>query len=149
MSNINDVIIECLRYEDEIEWVEFKTNYFDLQDIGEYISALSNSAAILGKPNAYIIWGVENNNHEIVGTTINYNKDIKHEPIQHFLARKLSPSVAFYFDETIYEGKRIVVLTIPSAKIVPTDFDGIRYIRIGSSKESLKKYPQSNVISIK
>ena len=142
MSKLNDLIKECLGYEDELEWVEFKANIFNIDEVGEYISALSNSAAILGKPNAYMIWGIENDTHKIIGTNINYNKEINNEPIQHYLARKLSPSLAFYFDETKYEDKRVVVLTIPAAKIVPTDYQGVRYIRIGSSKENLKKYPE-------
>ena len=52
-----------------------------------------------------------------------------------FKKKKIS---LFYYYSMSSQGKRIVVLTIPAAKIVPTDFDGIRYIRIGSSKENLK-----------
>ena len=103
MSKLNDLIKECLGYEDELEWVEFKANIFNIDEVGEYISALSNSVAILGKPNAYMIWGIENDTHKVIGTNINYNKEINNEPIQHYLARKLSPSLAFYFDETKYE----------------------------------------------
>ena len=142
MSQLINIIEESLSYEEETEWIEFKTNVFDIDEIGQYISALSNSATIFGKSNAYIIWGIENKTHNVVGTTVNYNKETKNEPIQHYLARKISPSVPFYFDEVVYLGKRIVVLTIPAARIVPTEFDGVRFIRIGSSKENLKKYPQ-------
>ena len=142
MDGLIEIIKDCLSYDDELEWVEYKENKFVANEVGEYISALSNSAAILGKPFAYIIWGINNRNHDIVGTTINYNGEVNNEPLQHFLARKLSPSISFYFKETTIDNKRIVILTIPSAKVVPTDFDGVRYIRIGSSKENLKKYPQ-------
>ena len=88
MNQLIDLIKECISYEDELEWVEFKTNIFNVTEVGQYISALSNSAAILGKPNAYMIWGVENKTLKVVGTNINYNKDINNEPIQHYLARK-------------------------------------------------------------
>lgn len=37
--------------------------------------------------------------------------------------------------------KKVVVLEIPSAINTPTSFDGIRYIRIGSSKVNVAKYP--------
>ena len=73
----------------------------------------------------------------MLGTQINYNKDINHEPIQHYLARKISPSIPFFFEETTFDGKRIVVLSIPAAKIVPADFGGIRFIRIGLSVPSI------------
>ncbi len=36
----------------------------------------------------------------------------------------------------------MVVLSIPAARTVPTEFNGVRYIRIGSSKENVKKYPE-------
>ncbi|MBP5211720.1 MAG: MarR family transcriptional regulator, partial [Pyramidobacter sp.] len=48
----------------------------------------------------------------------------------------------FSFDETEINGARVVVLTIPAAKVVPTAFNRDRFIRIGSSKENLRKYPE-------
>ena len=141
-EKFNQIINELCAYEDEREWFEFKENKFDLNDIGEYISALSNSAAIIGKPYAYLVWGINNITHEITGTIVNYQKEINNEPLQHYLARSLNPSISFSFDENIINGKRVVLLSIPAAKIIPTDFKGNRYIRIGSSKENLKKYPE-------
>jgi len=54
---------------DETEWVEWKQNYVNAEDIGEYISALSNSAALHRKSAGFLIWGIENNTHRIVGTS--------------------------------------------------------------------------------
>lgn len=142
MKNINSLIKECLSYEDEREWFEFKENFSIIDQIGEYISALSNSAAILGRKYAFLIWGVNDKTHKIVGTNIDYDKSINNEPIKHYLARKLNPSISFEFVETIIDNKRLVVLIIPAAKIIPTSFNDVRYIRIGSSKESLKKFPK-------
>jgi hypothetical protein len=39
----------------ECEWVEFKRNASAAQDIGEYISALSNSARYMNQPNSYLV----------------------------------------------------------------------------------------------
>ena len=142
MLNIKEIIEECISYESEREWFEFKENWFEKDQIGEYISSLSNSATILGRDYAYMIWGINNSNHKIVGTTINYEMDVNNEPLKHYLARNLSPSINFYFLETHMNDKRVVVLVIPSAKTVPTAYKDIRYIRIGSSKENLKKYPE-------
>lgn len=142
MDKIKNIIQECLSYDDEREWFEFKENVFIIDNVGEYISALSNSAVVLGKKEAYMIWGINDKTHEIVGTNIDYNKDINNEPIKHYIARKLNPSISFEFEETIINDKRVVVLIIPAAKIIPTAFNDVRYIRIGSSKENLKKYPE-------
>ncbi len=41
----------------ETEWVEFKVNDCEPERIGEYLSALSNSAALHDKKTAYIVCG--------------------------------------------------------------------------------------------
>lgn len=133
---------ELLAYPHETEWLEFKTNYWQPDEIGTYISALSNSAAMHGRKTAYMVWGVDDTNHQVVGTTIDFLQDYKKEPYEHYLARNLSPSIHFKFKEITFENKRIVILEIPAAINVPTEYCRERYIRIGSSKENLHKYPQ-------
>lgn len=87
MDRYIGVIQNILKYNKEEEWFEFKENWFDAQGIGEYISALSNAAAICKKDFAYLIWGINDKTHEITGTTFNFRRDIKNEPLEHFLAR--------------------------------------------------------------
>lgn len=142
MKNYESVVQSLIQYNAEEEWFEFKENWFEHHAIGEYISAISNAAALRGKECGYFIWGVNNETHEIVGTTVNYQKDYNKEPFQHYLVRLLIPDLYFSFNEIEVQGKRVVVLDIPAAKTVPTSFDGIRYIRIGSSKEKINKYPE-------
>ncbi len=43
-----NIVRELLALPDETEWVEFKHNFAEPQSIGEYISALANSAALQG-----------------------------------------------------------------------------------------------------
>jgi ATP-dependent DNA helicase RecG len=50
----------------ETEWLEFKESYAEPQDIGEYISALANSAALAGKAAAYLVWGIRDSDHAVV-----------------------------------------------------------------------------------
>ncbi|MDR1342414.1 MAG: ATP-binding protein [Prevotellaceae bacterium] len=52
----------------ECEWVEFKKDNSNPQEIGEYLSALSNSACYHKKENAYLIFGVEDGTHNLIGT---------------------------------------------------------------------------------
>ena len=139
---LHELLDELRSYDTEREWFEFKENWFDQTQLGQYISALSNSAAIEGRKNAYFVWGIHNDIHSVTGTTFNSNMDIKNEPLKHFLARQITPDLNFTFNETVYEEKKFVVLTIPAAKTVPTSFSNERYIRIDSSKESLRKYPE-------
>lgn len=68
-------LVDILRTEDtETEWLEFKSNYLANQDIGEYISALSNGAALKGRPFGYLIFGVDDKTHDVVGTKLDHRK---------------------------------------------------------------------------
>ena len=140
--DINEKINELRLYEYEREWFEFKENWFNLDELGTYISALSNSAASYGQKYGYFVWGINDKTHDIVGTSFNPDIEKNHEPIKHYLARKMNPDIRFEFIETFIDKKRLVILLVPAAKNIPTSFDGIRYIRIGSSKEKISKYPE-------
>ena len=142
MNTLADIIKQLVAMPIEEEWFEFKTNWFEARSIGEYISALSNAAALKGQEYGYLVWGVEDGTHEIVGTSFDFRRKIKGEPFEHYLARQITPDVAFSFDEDIVKGCRVVVLKVPAAKGIPTAFGGVRYLRIGSSKVNLKKYPE-------
>ena len=52
----------------ETEWLEYKSNNTDPQMIGEYISAISNSAALERREKGYLLWGIDDTTHEILGT---------------------------------------------------------------------------------
>jgi len=54
------ILIEELRaLSKENEWAEFKESYYDQQLIGEYLSALSNSACLENREYAYHVFGKE------------------------------------------------------------------------------------------
>lgn len=142
MCDIKEVIKKLVSYPNEEEWYEFKENWYQADGIGEYISSLSNAAAMKGKKVGYLIWGVDNATHEYTDTNFNYRRDVGNEPLEHYLARYVTPDVNFEFKEDKIEGKRIVALIIPAAHTIPTAYKGVRYLRIGSSKVNLMKYPE-------
>ena len=140
-SRLEAIVRDLIAHSHEEEWFEFKTNWITDHEIGEYISALSNAAALVGQDAGYLVWGIENNTHRVIGTTFDYHRDVKNEPLQHYLARNTLPDIGFAFRELILQGQRIVVLMIPAAQKTPVSFDEVRYMRIGSSKVKLTKYP--------
>ena len=143
---LNDLISELIGFKYEKEWFEFKENMKSDNEIGEYISALSNGAAYSGKEKGYLVWGIKDSTHEIVGTNFDPDCNTAHnEPLKHYLERLLSPNVKIDFEETFINNIRLVVLTISAAKNIPTAWDGVRYIRVGSSKEKLSKFPEREI----
>ena len=55
--NVIETVIEAKQIDHVVELIELKTNFWNPKEIGEYISALSNSAAIHGKKAGFMIWG--------------------------------------------------------------------------------------------
>lgn len=102
MKKYINILENLLSLKDEYEWLDFKENWFSKDEIGEYISAISNGAALCGKESGYIVWGIKDKTREIAGTTINFDKDIDGEPYKHYLARNLKPSIAFEVVEFTY-----------------------------------------------
>lgn len=142
MENEEKIIRELCEYPHEREWFEFKTNWFQPDILGEYISALSNAAALAGRKYGYFIWGINDETHEIVGTNFDQYKDHQKEPYQNYLNRNVSPHIDISFKDVYIENKRVVILSVGCANDVPTSFKGERFARIGSSKVNLKDYPK-------
>ncbi|MBO7086188.1 MAG: ATP-binding protein, partial [Bacilli bacterium] len=147
-----ELLNELTSYEFEKEWFEFKSNMKSSHEIGEYISAVSNSAALLGKKEGYLIWGIDDTfnfefgKHLANGTKFDFDSNAdNNEPLKHYLERQIKPSIKINFVEEKYENKRVVVLVIGAARTIPTSFDSKRYIRIGSSKVDLSKFPEKEV----
>src|SRR5262249_6889072 len=127
----------------ETEWVEFKLNRAEPNDIGEYISALSNSAALHHQLVAFIVWGVENETHRILGTSFRPREaKVAGEELENYLARKLNPRINFRVHEVVLDELTLVVFEIPAASHQPVAFDGERYIRVGSYTKSLTDFPE-------
>jgi len=52
----------------ENEWVEFKSGTATSNDrLGQYISALSNAACIFNQPFGFLIFGIEDETHKVIG----------------------------------------------------------------------------------
>jgi predicted HTH transcriptional regulator len=134
---------ELCKQPQEAEWVEFKQNYADPQDIGEYISALSNSAALAGKASGYMVWGVSDGEHTIIGTQFSPKTTKKgNEELENWLLQGLSPRIHFRFFEAKIDELPIVLLEIKRASIQPVQFRGIDFIRVGTYKKRLKDFPE-------
>jgi len=136
------LVQELCKLPRETEWVEFKENNGDPQEIGEYLSALANAAAVNGKANAYVVWGVEDHSHRIVGTTFSAAGAKKgNEPLETWLLRLLTPKLHFRFQEFAVDGLPVVLLEIGRAFRHPVRFQGDEFIRIGAVKKPLKDAP--------
>lgn len=140
--NLDHLLKSLLAMPTETEWVEFKYNNDAPEDIGEYISALANSAALHGRDAGYIVWGIEDVTKRVVGTTVNpRQRKIGNEELENWLAHLLSPRIDFRFHEWEHEGRRMVLLQVQPAVGAPVAFKGTEWVRVGSLKKKLKDHP--------
>lgn len=139
-----EILIEELRaLPKESEWVEFKENNYKPQIIGEYISALSNSACIENKEYGYLVFGIKDESHELVGTTFNPNKEKRgNEELENWIIRLLEPQVDFKFYCFSYKNANLVLIQIDATLARPVRFNGEAFIRIGTYKKKLKDHPE-------
>ncbi len=134
---------ELCKLPSETEWLEFKHNNADPQDMGEYLSAMSNSAALCGKAHAYLVWGIDDKSHDIIGTTFSpFKVKIGNEELENWLLRLLSPKIHFRFYPFEIAGHKVVLLEIGRAFRHPVQFQNQEFIRVGSYKKKLKDFPE-------
>jgi predicted HTH transcriptional regulator len=136
------VVRQLLALPQETAWVEDKHNNSNPQEIGEYLSALSNSAALEGVEHGYLIWGISDGDRTPVGTAFQpASAKVSNEDLEPWLARLLTPQIHFEFQELELDGKRVVLMSVERARTQPTAFKQEPYIRIGSYKKKLRDNP--------
>lgn len=142
-DSLVQLVRELVALPRETPWLEFKHNNANPEEIGEYISALANSAALADKASAYLVWGIKDDTHEIVGTTFAPHAEKKgNEGLESWLHRLLTPPARFEFFETVVDAKAVVVLEVDRAHRQPVQFQGQEYVRLASHKKKLKDLPE-------
>ena len=133
-QELNDILNRLCGLEAENEIVEFKeakSNY-DFTKLGKYFSALSNEANLKGKPFGWLVFGIEDKKHNIVGSIYrSKRKDL--DSLKGEIANKTTNRISFIdiHEVNLPEG-RVVMFQIPSApKGIPIAFDGHYYARDG------------------
>ncbi|MEA1050998.1 ATP-binding protein [Lamprobacter modestohalophilus] len=145
MSEARDIdLIEDLRSNSaERPWLEFKRDNIEPEAIGKRCSALANAARLEGQDCGYLLWGIDDASHEVVGTRFDPSTfKAGNQEFQLWLAQRLQPSLAFSFRSVQHPKGRIVILEVPAANTAPLAFNNIPYLRIGSATPKLADYPE-------
>ncbi len=135
-KELEDILDELLKLPDETEWVEFKEAKagFDFKELGQYFSALSNEANLKGKNCAWLVFGVVDKTHAVVGSQYRpLRKDL--DSLKYEVAKQTTGGVTFVeiFD-VVHPNGRVVMFQIPPAiRGVPTAWQGHYYGRDGES----------------
>lgn len=127
----------------ECEWAEFKVDYWEPQEIGEYLSALANSACYHQQKCGYLVFGIEDETHRLVGTKFKPLHEKKgNQELENWLATQLNPRIDFNIFEFDYNDMHFSIFKVDAAASMPVSFRGMPYIRIGSYKKQLDDHPE-------
>jgi len=128
----------------ETDWCEFKRNNYESQQLGEYLSALANAACVAGQPQGYLLFGIDDVTHEVVGTLFDpfTTKGKGNQDLLPWLTAGLRPNAGVEPYIVEHPRGRVVLFEIGPAQDQPVCFYGTAYIRIGSSKTELRNHPE-------
>ncbi|MDR1877019.1 MAG: putative DNA binding domain-containing protein, partial [Flavobacteriaceae bacterium] len=134
ISELEILLQNLLSLEAETEIVEFKEakNTYDFSKLGKYFSALSNEANLTRKSCAWLVFGVENKKHHIVGSRFRpKRKDL--DNLKGEIANKTTNRITFIeIYEYLHPNGRVVLFKVPPApQGVPIAFEGHYYGRDG------------------
>ena len=98
---LEQLVQQLVSEPNEQEWLEFKENFHNPEEIGERISALSNGACLANKRYGYLIFGVTDAKQAIVGTTFDpkTKKAKGNEDLEFWLVSRLNPRIDFKIEE--------------------------------------------------
>lgn len=124
----------------ENEVVEFKQagNDFDTDKIGRYFSALSNEANLRSREHGWIVFGVENRNRTVVGSSYRTEAE-RLNGLKQQIASDTKPGVTFRDIHALETPQgRVILFEIPAAPLgIPIAWKGHYYARAGESLTSL------------
>jgi ATP-dependent DNA helicase RecG len=128
----------------EREWFEFKRSHYEPQQLGEYLSTLANSAYLANQPRGYLVFGIDDATHAVVGTRFDpySTKGKGNQDLLPWLAAGLRPNTGFEAHLIEHPDGRVVVFEIGPASGEPVSFSGTPYVRVGSSKTELRNHPE-------
>lgn len=143
IDEAQQLLQELVSLGSENEWVEFKVNNGNPEEIGEYISALANSACLHGQRKGYLVYGVENDTNAIIGTRFKPKEArYKQQSLEHWLSISIRPRIDFKIHEFHFDEHFIAIFEIDAAPHTPVMFLNRSYIRVGSNKKPLNQYPE-------
>lgn len=133
IGNVDILIKELCKLLKEVGWVEFKHNNCEPMMI---------SATLNDRDYAYMIWGIDDTSHEIVGTKVRLQLEKKGgQELENWLRYLLSKNADFEFYNTDIDGKHVELIRIHKALNEPVAFQKIDYIRSGSYTKKLHEFP--------
>ena len=128
----------------ETEWFEFKRNHCEPEALGEYLSALANAACLASQARGYLVFGIDNDTHDVVGTHFDPYaiKGKGNQDLLPWLSAGLRPNTGIDMRVVEHPDGRVVLFEVGPARDQPVSVYGTAWVRVGASKTELIKQPE-------
>ena len=147
MGNYEDIFNRLWEHS-ENEIVEFKKaeTGFDIDELGKYFSALSNEANLRERECGWIVFGVWDKKHKIIGTSFKDSESALNK-LKQDMSQHTSDELIFRDIVPIeVEGKRVLLFKVPaSPRNIVMRWKGIPYGRDGESLKPLNQAKQDEI----
>lgn len=125
----------------ETEWIEFKEarNDYHFDELGQYFSALSNEANLMGKPAGWLIFGVTNKPPRKICSTNYRSAKQGLDKLKVQISQHTNHQITFIDIHELKEPEgRVLLFQIPPApQGIPTTWKGVAYGRISERNSPL------------
>jgi len=139
-GQLTEILRKLLTMPAETEVVEFKRaeNSFPDAVLGQCFSALSNEANLKEMGRGWLVFGVDNGTHAVLGTNYKTSRPSLDE-MKKRIADQTTNRITFdEIYELAYQGKRVIMFEIPAApRGIPIAYQGHYYGRDGESLVAL------------
>jgi len=129
---LRDKLSELRALTSENEVVEFKkvTSNFDFDKLGKYFSALSNEANLKQCKEAWLVFGIQDKTHNVVGSKYKEFGDGLMKLKKGIADKTISRCTFREIHVLTVDGKRVIMFEIPPAPMgTPVPYDGHFYAR--------------------
>ncbi|HUM81739.1 MAG TPA: putative DNA binding domain-containing protein [Methanothrix sp.] len=140
-EDLQSKLASMMAHPAETEWIEFKEarNDYHFDELGQYFSALSNEANLMGQPAGWLIFGVTNRPpRQICGTKYRSSKQGL-EKLKVQISQHTNHQITFIDIHELKESEgRVLLFQIPPApRGIPTTWNGVAYGRISERNSPL------------
>ncbi len=134
MIDIKATLDHLLSQASENEVLEFKeaNNTYSFKKLGKYFSALSNEANLLGKEDAWLVFGIKDSDKSIVDTRFRIDPTNLHS-LKAEIAEKTTERITFkeIYEVVTAQGRVILFQIPPAPRGIPVAWEGHYYGRDG------------------
>lgn len=123
---------ELMEIQESNDWIQYILKRPSLDEMGKWVSALSNGALLSKEASGYLILGIDPKTKTIMGLRPPlFHKPQSNAEIIEWLTEQMEPRIALEAYDLIIEERKVVIISIMATDNKPVKFNQTAYIKWG------------------